>query len=95
MLGLALLVIALLPGGAGLAVLAAVPAAGLGALLLVASIDLASSRRLWDCRPSCYPVIAATALVTVVADPFWGLVAGLAAEASRVALIRLLQRRGA
>jgi MFS superfamily sulfate permease-like transporter len=92
MLGLALLVIALVPGGAGVALLAAVPAAGLGALLLVAAVDLAASRRLWDCRPSCYPVIAATALVTLAADPFWGLVAGFAAEASRVALLR---RRGA
>ena len=90
MLGLALLVVALLPGGAGVA-LAAVPAAGLGALLLIESVDLAANRRLWDCR-SCYPVIAATALVTVVADPLWGLVAGTAAEASRVALLRLLRR---
>jgi MFS superfamily sulfate permease-like transporter len=88
MLGLALLALALLPGGAGLAVLAAIPAAGLGALLLVASIELASSRRLWDCRPSCYPVIATTAAVTASADPFWGLAAGTAAEALRMALLR-------
>jgi MFS superfamily sulfate permease-like transporter len=55
MLGLALLVLALLPNGAGLALIASIPAAGLGALLLVASVELASSRRLWDCKLSCYP----------------------------------------
>ena len=61
MLGLLLLALALVPGGAGLALLGAIPAAGLGALLLVASVEMAASRRLWDCKPSCYPVIAATA----------------------------------
>jgi hypothetical protein len=93
MLGLALLVLALLPHGAGLALLAAIPAAGLGALLLVASFELAASRRLWDCKPSCYPVIVATAAATLILDPFWGLMAGTAAEMARVALVRGLSRR--
>lgn len=91
MLGLALLALALVPG-AGLALLAAVPAAGLGALLMVASFELAASRRLWDCKPSCYPVIAATALVTGLLDPFWGLLAGAAAELARLGLLRRLGR---
>lgn len=92
MLGMALLVVALAPGGAGLAMMAAIPAAGLGALLLIASFELAVSRRLFDCRPSCYPVIGATALFTVLADPFIGLVAGTIAEAGRMILVRTLRR---
>lgn len=91
-LGLALLVFALLPGGMSLGVLAAIPAAGLGALLLVAAVQLALSRRLFDSKPSCWPVIAMTAAVTVWADPFWGLVAGSATELVRFAVIRMLRR---
>lgn len=90
-LGLTLLTFALLPGGLGLAMLAAIPAAGLGALLLMASGELALTRRLFDCRPSCWPVIAATAAVTVWQDPFWGLVVGSCAELMRLAAIRLLR----
>lgn len=91
-LGLALLVVALMPGGIGLAVLAAIPAAGLGALLLVTSFELATSRRLFNCKPSCYPVIATTALATVFFDPFWALVVGTVAEAGRMAVVRALRR---
>lgn len=90
-LGLALLAFALLPGGLGLASLAAIPAAGLGALLLVASAELALTKRLFDCRPSCWPVIAVTAGVTVWADPFWGLLAGSCAEVARLRVVRLLR----
>jgi len=93
-LGLALLAFALLPGGLGLAVLAAIPAAALGALLLMAAGELALTRRLFDCKPSCRPVIAVTAGLTVWADPFWGLLAGSCAELVRLAAIRVL-RRGA
>lgn len=91
-LGLALLAVALLPGNLGLALLAAIPAAALGALLLVASGELALTRRLFDAKPSCWPVIAATAGVTVWLDPFWGLVAGTGAEILRVAALRALRR---
>jgi len=93
-LGLLLLVVALLPGGSGLTLIAAIPAAGLGALLAVAAGELALTRRLFDSRPSCWPVIAMTAVVTVVADPFWGLLAGSLSEIARVRLIRLLRPRG-
>jgi hypothetical protein len=93
MLGLALLALALLPGGAGLALLAAIPAAGLGALLLVAAVELAASRRLWDCRPSCYPVIAVAAAVTLLVNPSWGMLAGGGAEALRMALLQWARRR--
>jgi MFS superfamily sulfate permease-like transporter len=92
-LGLALLAFALLPGGLGIAILAAIPAAGLGALLMVASGELALTRRLFDCRPSCWPVIAVTAAATVGVDAFWGLVAGTGAELVRLAVLRVLVRR--
>ena len=74
--------------------MAAIPAAGLGALLLMASGELAFTKRLFDCRPSCWPVIAVTAAGTVWGDPFWGLLAGTCAELVRRAAIRIL-RRGA
>src|SRR5690606_13146642 len=76
LLGVALLVFALLPGGLGLSLLALIPTAALGALLLMASGELALTKRLFDSKPSCWPVIAVTAGVTVLADPFWGLLAG-------------------
>ncbi|MCE3248196.1 MAG: Benzoate rane transport protein, partial [Geminicoccaceae bacterium] len=87
-LGLVLLAFALLPGGLGVAILAAIPAAALGALLLMAAGELALTRRLFDCKPSCRPVIAVTAGLTVWADPFWGLLAGSCAE-PRVRRLRL------
>jgi MFS superfamily sulfate permease-like transporter len=88
-LGLVLLAVALLPGGFGVAVLAAIPMAALGALLLLAAGELALTKRLFDARPSCWPVIAATAGVTVWADPFSGLLAGSLAEFLRLGLWRL------
>jgi predicted benzoate:H+ symporter BenE len=91
-LGVALLAVALLPGGLGLALLAAIPAAALGALLMMAAGELALTRRLFDCMPSCWPVIAVTAGVTLWADPFWGLVAGSGAEAVRLVAVRMLRR---
>jgi len=93
MLGLVLLGVALLPGAHGPAALAAIPMAGLGALLLVASGELALTRRLVDSQPSCWPVIAATAGVTVWQDPFWGLVAGSGAEIARRIVLRALGLR--
>jgi MFS superfamily sulfate permease-like transporter len=93
MLGLALIALAALPGGRGLAAMAAVPSAALGTLLLVAAAELAFSRRLTDSRPSCWPVIALTAVVTLAADPFFGLVAGGAAELVRRHLMRAVGSR--
>jgi MFS superfamily sulfate permease-like transporter len=92
LLGLGLFAVALLPASLGLAAIAAIPAAGLGALLLVASAQLALSRRLVESRPSCWPVILAAAGVTLWADPFWGLVAGTVAELLRWAALRALRR---
>lgn len=83
LLGISLLVIAVVPGG--LAFIAAIPTAGLGALLLIAAIELAFTKRLRTAKLSCWPAIAITALVTVWADPFWGLLAGVAADTLRAA----------
>ncbi len=80
-LGLGLLLVALLPGG--LSLIAAIPAAGLGALLFVAAVELALTRRLKTAKPSCWPLIGITALVTVWAGPFFGLLAGIFAEKLR------------
>ena len=91
-LGLALLAIAVFPGQSGLALLAGIPPAALGALLLMAAGELALSKRLFDCKPSCWPVIAVTAGVTVWADPFWGLLAGSGTELARRAAVRVLRR---
>lgn len=92
-LGVLLLGAAMLPEGAGIRALAAIPAAGLGALLLVAAGELALTRRLFDSRPSCWPVIAATAALTLWVNPFWGLLAGGAAELVRSAVLRTGRRR--
>lgn len=86
LLGSGLVLIAVLPGGISL--IAAIPAAGLGALLLVAAAELAFTKRLKTAKPSCWPVIGVTALVTFWADAFWGLLAGMVAEAIRAAWVR-------
>ena len=89
LLGAGLLLVALVPGG--LEVISAIPLAGLGALLLVAAAELALTRRLWTARPSCWPVIAVTALVTVWVNPFFGFLAGVASETIRAAWLRGLK----
>jgi MFS superfamily sulfate permease-like transporter len=75
------------------ALLAVIPLAAVGALLLFSAADLAFSRRLFDARPSCWPVIGITAAVTAWIDPFWGLLAGGLAEIGRGQLLALLHRR--
>lgn len=87
-LALVLIAIALAPGDLGYTLLAAIPLAGLGALLLVTAGALIFTRRVFDSRPSCWPVIAVTGLVVLAVDPFWGLVAGMLAEAARTRLVR-------
>lgn len=86
LLGTGLVLIAVLPGGVSL--IAAIPAAGLGALLLVAAAELAFTKRLRTAKPSCWPVIGVTALVTFWVDAFVGLLAGMIAEAVRAAWVR-------
>jgi len=94
-LGLTLLALALAPPEVAAAALAAIPAAGLGALLLWASAELAISKRLFDCRPSCWPVIAVTVGVTAAFDPFLGLLAGGVCEIVRARIVRMVLRRRA
>ncbi|RBI69390.1 benzoate transporter [Vreelandella sulfidaeris] len=86
LLGSGLVLIAVLPGGISL--IAAIPAAGLDALLLVAAAELAFTKRLRTTKPSCWPVIGVTALVTFWVDAFWGLLAGMVVEAIRAAWVR-------
>ncbi|WP_412074234.1 putative sulfate/molybdate transporter [Tritonibacter mobilis] len=93
LMGVALLGTAALPGPVQASILSAIPTATLGALLGIAAWNLAISRRLIDARPSCLPVIAATALATVFADPLWGLLAGTVAEILRKAIISTVQKR--
>jgi MFS superfamily sulfate permease-like transporter len=72
---------------------ALMPLAAVGALLLFSAADLALSKRLFDARPSCWPVIGTTAAFTVWADPFWGLLAGCLVELVRARIPGLPQRR--
>ena len=87
MLGAALLVFALLPDQLRQIALTAIPAATLGALLLIASVELAASRRLIDALPSCRPVIAITALGTFLVNPLIGLLLGTLAEMLRKRIV--------
>jgi hypothetical protein len=59
----------------------------------MAGTDLALSRRLFDGRPSCWPVIGVTALVTLVVNPALALAAGWVAELVRAAIVRRVRRR--
>jgi hypothetical protein len=82
-LGVLLLGLGLILADQAGGVLALIPLAAVGALLLFSAADLALSKRLFDARPSCWPVIGVTAAVTAWADPFWGLLAGCLAELAR------------
>ena len=92
-LGVLLLGLGLILADQAGALLAVIPLAAVGALLLFSAADLAFSRRLFDARPSCWPVIGITAAVTAWVDPFWGLLAGGLAEIVRGQLLALLHRR--
>jgi MFS superfamily sulfate permease-like transporter len=72
------------------ALFAIIPIGAVGALLILAGTDLAVSRRLFDGKPSCWPVIGATALVTLTINPALGLMLGWIAEFIRAAIVRRL-----
>jgi hypothetical protein len=76
-------------------VLARIPHAVIGALLAFAALDLVLSKRMFDARPDCRPVIAATAVATLAAGAFAGLVIGLAAETLRGHIARKRSPRAA
>ena len=65
-----------------------IPIGAVGALLILAGTDLAISRRLFDGKPSCWPVIGVTALVTLTVNPALGLSLGWIAETVRAAIVR-------
>ena len=94
MLGAALLGLVLLPEDLRRMALSAIPAATLGALLLIAAAELATSRRLFDAMPSCRPVIALTAVATLAGNPLIGLLAGTAAEMVRKTVLRRMGLSG-
>jgi len=71
---------------------AIIPIGAVGALLILAGTDLAVSRRLFDARPSCWPVIGVTALLTLIINPALGLILGWIAELIRAAIVRSLYR---
>jgi MFS superfamily sulfate permease-like transporter len=83
LLGVVLLAIGLVVGDASGGLLAIIPSAAVGALLLVAGMDLALSRRLFDARPVCWPAIAVAAGSTLLVNPAVGLVGGWAVEMAR------------
>lgn len=76
-------------------VLARIPEAVIGALLAFAALDLVFSRRMFDARLDCQPVIAATAVATLAWGALAGLVVGLAAENLRRFVMRRLFPREA
>jgi MFS superfamily sulfate permease-like transporter len=88
--GAALLLLAVGFADRAAALFAVIPIGAVGALLILAGADLAISRRLFDSKPSCLPVIIVTALVTVVANPALGLIVGWIAEFIRAAIVRRL-----
>jgi MFS superfamily sulfate permease-like transporter len=92
-LGGVLLVLGLGFAGSAAQLLALIPLAAVGALLLVAGGDLAISRRLFDAQPSCWPVIAVAAAVTLAFNPAIGLAAGCASEVIRKAVLRAVGHR--
>jgi len=74
--GAVLLVLALGFAGSAAALFAAIPVSAVGALLLLAGTDLAVSKRLFDARPDCWPVIGIAAGATALLNPAVGLLPG-------------------
>ena len=93
LLGGVLLILGLGFAASAAQLFALIPLAAVGALLLVAGGDLAISRRLFDAQPSCWPVIAVAAAVTLAFNPAVGLLAGCAGEIVRKAVLRALNNR--
>jgi Molybdate transporter of MFS superfamily len=86
--GSVLLVMAIGFANQAASLFAIIPIGAVGALLIMAGTDLAVSRRLFDARPSCWPVIGVTALVTLIVNPAVGLVLGWISELVRATLVR-------
>jgi MFS superfamily sulfate permease-like transporter len=87
-LGIVVLVLAVGFATHAAALFSIIPIGAVGALLILAGTDLAISRRLFDGKPSCLPVIGVTALITLTVNPLLGLIAGWIAELVRAAILR-------
>jgi MFS superfamily sulfate permease-like transporter len=87
-LGVVVLVLAVGFANHAAALFSIIPIGAVGALLILAGTDLAISRRLFDGKPSCLPVIGVTALSTLTVNPALGLIAGWIAELIRAAIVR-------
>lgn len=81
--GVLLVSAALLFGETAARLLAGFPLSVAGALLVIAGADLALSKRLFDARPECWPVIAITAATAAFVSPALALAAGVALEIGR------------
>ena len=93
-LGVVVLVLALGFADHAASLFSIIPIGAVGALLILAGADLAISRRLFDGKPSCWPVIGVTALATLKINPALGLILGWIAELVRAMIVRrLLQQR--
>ena len=92
-LGVLFLGLGLFFSSAALDLLQMIPMAAVGAFLAVAGADLAMSKRVFDARPSCWPVIAATAAGAVFVNPAVGLLIGFASELLRTRLLAMMLRR--
>jgi MFS superfamily sulfate permease-like transporter len=92
-LGVVILVLAIGFAAHAAALFAMIPLGAVGALLILAGTDLAISRRLFDGKPSCWPVIGVTALATLTVNPAAGLILGWLAELVRAAILRAVFRR--
>ncbi|MEO1680623.1 MAG: putative sulfate/molybdate transporter [Pseudomonadota bacterium] len=75
-------------GPAILDLLQQIPPAAIGALLALAALDLILTKRMFDARRDCQPVIAAATVATFAGGALIGLIAGLVAEALRRRLVR-------
>jgi hypothetical protein len=75
-----LLILGLLFADGAAALLACIPLATAGALLLFVGADLALSRRLFDAELSRWPAIVLTAALMVVAHPALALTGGWLAD---------------
>jgi MFS superfamily sulfate permease-like transporter len=87
-LGIVVLVLAVGFANHAAGLFSIIPIGAVGALLILAGTDLAMSRRLFDGKPSCLPVIGITALVTLTVNPALGLITGWIAELIRAAIVR-------
>jgi MFS superfamily sulfate permease-like transporter len=92
MFGVVLLVLALGFADHAAALFAIIPIIPIGAVLILAGTGLAISRRLFDSKPSCWPVIGVAALVTLTINPALGLIFGWIAELVRATIVRSIYR---